>query len=90
MNRAGFILFENDTIIYPRESSQFGEIGENGKIIPIFDTNLYKYDKIGLKSLHENGKLYLRTMPAKNHMEYTDKFFYENMLPIIFDKKYKA
>ena len=89
LNRAGFVLFENDTIIYPRESTQFGEVGADGSIVHMKDTEIYKNDAIGLKELEANGKLYLESMPGKNHMEYTNVFFYERMLPILYEKNWK-
>jgi hypothetical protein len=88
LNRAGLVLFENDTIIYPRESTQFGEIGTDGSIVHMKDTEIYKSDAIGLKTLDEEKKLFLEMMPAKNHMEYTNVFFFERMLPLIFEKEW--
>jgi len=50
------------------------------------DAEIYKTDAIGLKTLDEEKKLYLESMPGKNHMAYTNVFFFERMLPIIFEK----
>lgn len=76
MNRAEFVNCQNDTVVYPSISSQFGEIGENGKHIYVRETDIYKDDKIGLKTLDNENKLYFRTMPNKNHLEYDNLFFF--------------
>ena len=53
------------------------------------DTDIYKNDDIWLKALDEENKLYLEMMPGKNHMEYTNVFFLERMIPIIYEKHWK-
>lgn len=50
------------------------------------DTETYKQDKFGLKTLDEADKLYLRTMPNKNHMGYDNVFFFDEMFPFLYEK----
>ena len=88
MNRAGFIKFDEDTIIYPRESTQFGEVGSDGNIVPFKETEIWKNDSIGLQKLDKENKLYFESMPGKNHISYTNVWFYEHMIPILYEKNW--
>ena len=53
LNRVELVKFGADTIIYPKESTQFGSFDFDGKLLKMQDTDLYKDDTIGLKTLHE-------------------------------------
>lgn len=51
------VKFMYDPIIYPMESSWFGEINERGNIVSMEDSIVYKEDLIGLKKLHDDNKI---------------------------------
>ena len=47
------VKFMHDPIIYPKESSWFGEMNENGEIKPMEETKIFKENKFGLKTLKD-------------------------------------
>ncbi|KAK8650487.1 hypothetical protein V6N13_140123 [Hibiscus sabdariffa] len=53
------IMFEDDTVLVPKETSWFGYYpdGAFDPILPAQETKLYKEDWIGLKTLDEDGKV---------------------------------
>ncbi|CAL6072060.1 Palmitoyl-protein_thioesterase [Hexamita inflata] len=67
------VLFgsQNDGIIVPYQSSFFGqyENGDDGQISDMQDRDVYKYNKFGLKTMHQQGKLIMVETSYK-HTEY--------------------
>lgn len=57
LNRLMLAQYTNDSMVDPYQSSWFGETDEKGEIRDLIDTDLYKEDKIGLKTLHEEGRI---------------------------------
>jgi palmitoyl-protein thioesterase len=51
LNGAMFVMFTEDTVIYPKESSWFWELQEDNTILPLNETEFYKQDLIGLRTL---------------------------------------
>jgi len=54
LNRLELVKFQNDTIVYPKESEWFGtyNVG-NTEITAMKDTKVYKEDTVGLKTLDD-------------------------------------
>ena len=52
-----FIMFANDTMIYPKETAWFWQLQADESITPVTETDFYKNDLIGLKTLNEAGKV---------------------------------
>ena len=50
------------------------------------DTIIYKNDTIGLKTLDESDRLYLRMVPGKNHLEFSDQWILDEFMPFLFEK----
>ena len=50
-------MFASDTMIFPKETAHFG-FYKNGtnQVVNITETNVYKYDLVGIKALNEAGK----------------------------------
>jgi len=42
LNGAMFVMFGDDTVVYPRESEWFGELLSDGTVLPMEQTELYK------------------------------------------------
>ncbi|XP_074268974.1 uncharacterized protein LOC141592277 isoform X1 [Silene latifolia] len=80
------IMFEEETIITPRESSWFGYYpdGSTNVILPFNETQLYKEDLIGLKALHEAGKVTFKKAPGE-HVNLSDAL-YEMISPFLKDE----
>ena len=46
-----------DPVIYPMESSWFGEIDSSNNVLPMEKTRIYKDNLFGLKTLDETGRI---------------------------------
>jgi len=75
------VLFENDTVVIPRESEWFAFYtpGQDQEITDLKDSQIYKEDWIGLKTLDETGRLAFLQTPG-NHLDFTDEWFIENIV----------
>ena len=51
------IQYKRDTMITPGESSYFNELDEKHNLVDMKDTEIYKNDLFGLKTLDEQGKI---------------------------------
>lgn len=60
----------DDGVITPWQSSHFGYYNNDGIVIDIRDRSIYKTDVIGLKTLDEQGKLKIITVPNVSHNEW--------------------
>ncbi|XP_021893636.1 palmitoyl-protein thioesterase 1-like [Carica papaya] len=59
------IMFENDLMLIPKETSWFGYYPDGGDaVIPTQQTKLYMEDWIGLKSLDEGGRVKYISVPG--------------------------
>ena len=66
-----FVMFTGDTVVYPKESEWFWELQADGTILKVEDTDFYKNDNIGLKTLMEAGKVEFVEF-AGQHLTITD------------------
>lgn len=58
LNKFVMIMFTKDETLVPKESAWFWDIEpKTGTMIPFENTDSYKYDLIGLKTLNEAGKI---------------------------------
>lgn len=68
LNGALFVMFSEDTVVYPKESEWFWELqSDMTTVLPVNETDLYKNDMIGLKALDEAGKVTYDTFKG-NHL----------------------
>lgn len=82
-NLSNFVMvkFLEDTMVQPRESEWFGfyKSGQDKEIVPLFDTPLYKEDKLGLKKLNESGRLHFLGAPW-DHLQMKTDWFLANLV----------
>lgn len=57
LNRLGLIQFQNDTVLFPRETAWFEELNDKGQMVKMRDTKFYQDDLLGLKTLDEANKV---------------------------------
>lgn len=57
----------DDGVITPWQSSHFGYYDNNLTVIEMYNRSVYKDDAIGLKTLDEQGKLEIITVPGIQH-----------------------
>lgn len=60
----------SDQVITPWQSSQFGYYDGNETVIEMHEQDIYKEDRIGLKTLEKTGRLHLVTVPGVNHFNW--------------------
>ncbi|KAL8153105.1 hypothetical protein V2J09_010865 [Rumex salicifolius] len=80
------VMFENDTVLVPKETSWFGYY-ENGSMTTILSynkTELYTEDWIGLKTLNEAGKVEFVSVPG-GHLAITQSLMDNYIVPYLED-----
>lgn len=60
----------NDSVITPWQSSQFGHFTKNESVVELQDTEGYKQDSLGLRTLDMQGKLKLISVPGVDHFQW--------------------
>jgi len=57
LNFITMVKFLKDPIIYPKESSWFGQIDESGNTLPMEQTEIYLHNLFGLKTLDQEKRI---------------------------------
>jgi palmitoyl-protein thioesterase len=75
------VLFLQDGMVVPRESSWFGwyKEGQGTEVLPMNATKLYTEDRIGLKQMNDQGKLHFLTIDA-DHLQMSEDFFISEII----------
>lgn len=87
--RNGFFFsrFKNDTVVVPRDSAWFYEAADNeGSVMPVKETALYKEDWIGLRALDKDGRVAWEEADG-NHMEIDKEHFVKLIKKYLVDAK---
>lgn len=84
INRCVLIMFESDTVLFPRETSQFGYYppGSFSRVLPANETDLYKEDWVGLRALDEAGRVRFVSV-AGNHLSVTQQTVTDFVIPYL-------
>ncbi|CAL9241478.1 unnamed protein product [Arabidopsis halleri] len=85
------VLFQNDTVIVPKESSWFGFYpdGDLTHVLPVDKTKLYIEDWIGLKALVVAGKVQFVNVPG-DHLIIADEDLVKSVVPLLQDQQSAA
>ena len=89
------VYFEHDGIVAPKESAIFAELhtpetpGAERKLRHFADTDLYKEDWIGLRTLFESNRVYLRFIEDADHLKFTDQDIIREFIPFLFQAKHR-
>ena len=72
------VKFSEDSTVVPRGTEWFGfyKLGQAVEMLNYNETQLYKEDWIGLKTLDEAGKLDFLESPG-DHLQFTDDFLFK-------------
>ncbi|XP_022770198.1 palmitoyl-protein thioesterase 1 isoform X2 [Durio zibethinus] len=83
------IMFEDDTVLIPKETSWFGYYpdGSFDTILPAQETKLYKEDWIGLKTLNEAGKVKFINVSG-GHLQIAKSDMKKYIVPYLDDQAY--
>ena len=76
LNSMVLIEFEDDDVLDPKESAQFGFYNEQGIVVKLEDQEYYQRNSLGLKTLMQDGKLLFKSLP-RQHMKFTLQEFKE-------------
>ncbi|CAM0871306.1 unnamed protein product [Alopecurus aequalis] len=81
------IMFENDVVLIPRETSWFGYYpdGAFDPVLPPQKTKLYEEDWIGLKTLDDAGRVKFVSVPG-GHLGISDSDTMKHIVPYLVDK----
>nr|XP_033336904.1 palmitoyl-protein thioesterase 1 [Megalopta genalis] len=81
LNTMVLVRFDNDSMVTPRESEWFGffKPGQDHLIQTLEQTDLYLQDRLGLKALHDSGKIHFLSVPG-NHLQFTEKWFVNKVI----------
>ncbi|EGD79194.1 palmitoyl-protein thioesterase 1 [Salpingoeca rosetta] len=81
LNRFVLIEFSEDTMVVPRESSQFGYFKEGAmkEIVPMRQQPIYTEDWIGLQQLDKDNRIVEKKCPG-DHLQFTMKYFLDNVI----------
>ncbi|XP_015889485.3 uncharacterized protein LOC107424251 isoform X2 [Ziziphus jujuba] len=82
------IMFEDDTILIPKETSWFGYYpdGAFSPVLPVQETKLYTEDWIGLRTLDEAGKVKYISVSG-NHLAISQSDMKEYIVPYLEDQE---
>jgi palmitoyl-protein thioesterase len=78
------VKFTLDTMVQPRESQHFGfyKNGQDKEVVNLRDSDLYKEDWIGLRTLDLNKKLDFLDCEG-DHLQFTVQWFIDNIIPYL-------
>ncbi|KAI5958245.1 hypothetical protein KGF57_002600 [Candida theae] len=86
LNKLVLVTFTEDTTVVPKESAMFCDIDTTWRqTIPFDKTDLYIHDYIGIRYLHEMGRIDFRDIEAE-HMSISDEFIEEIALNYLGNK----
>lgn len=66
--------FAEDTTVVPRDSSWFSTLNEDREIVPLDQQQLWNEDLLGLRQLHQSGRLSFKEAPGA-HMQFSLDWF---------------
>ncbi len=75
-------MFDNDTVVQPKESEHFQVYDEYGFLVKLEDQDMYKEDWLGLRTLKEDGRLQMHTVPGV-HMNLTQDLVDTYVVPLL-------
>jgi palmitoyl-protein thioesterase len=82
LNAAMLVMFEDDSVIYPKETAWFQQLDTHGNVLPLNATDFYNEDYIGLKNLTETGKVQYVSLPG-DHLQFTTDDIKNTFIPFL-------
>jgi palmitoyl-protein thioesterase len=82
VNAAMFVMFDADTVIYPKQTAWFQALDTKGSLVPLKSSDFYLKDYIGLKALMDANKVQFETF-AGDHLQFTEKDINETIIPFL-------
>ena len=82
VNAAMFVMFDSDSVIYPKQTAWFQALDSKGALVPLKSSDFYLNDYIGLKTLMDANKVQFETF-AGDHLQFTDKDINDTIIPFL-------
>jgi pimeloyl-ACP methyl ester carboxylesterase len=84
MSLKNFVMVysSNDKVLQPKESGKFSFYDHMFRVINLFDTNLYKYDWLGLKALNDSNRLWAYETTCA-HTDHSKPICFDQIMPIL-------
>jgi len=83
LNGAMLVKFDQDSVIYPKETAWFQSLDTDGKtVLPLNATKFYQEDYIGVKALNEAGKIQFVTVKG-DHLQFTKDDIANTFIPFL-------
>ena len=70
LNGALLMMFTEDTMVHPKESEWFQELNADGTLQPLEDSDFYKNDLLGIKTLNEANKITFSSVVG-DHLQFS-------------------
>ena len=82
LNGALLMMFTEDTMVYPKESEWFQELAADGTVQPLEESDFYKNDYLGLKTLNEAKKVQFVSVVG-DHLQFTEADITNTIVPFL-------
>lgn len=82
MNGLLLMMFSQDSMVYPKESEWFQTFDENMDLIPFEESDFYKSDVLGLKTLNEAGKITFSEVDG-DHLQFSTADINDTIVPFL-------
>merc|ERR1719361_280854 len=83
LNGLMLVMFEQDTMVYPKESEWFQTLDSSDKsLVALEDTDFYKNDLIGLKTLNEANKVQFVSIDG-DHLQFSKTDITDTFIPFL-------
>ena len=77
------VMFTADTMVYPKESEWFQTLDSKDKnVVPLEDSDFYKNDLIGLKSLNDAKKVQFISIDG-DHLQFSKDDINNTFIPFL-------
>ena len=82
LNGVQLMMFTQDTMVYPKESEHFQQLDANGEVQALEDSDWYKNDSLGLKTLNEAGKVQFVSVDG-DHLQFSTDDINNTIIPFL-------
>ena len=82
LNGAMLVMFDADTVIYPKETAWFQSVDTTGKVVPLQDSDFNKKDYVGLAALNTAGKVKFESFVGE-HLQFSRADITNKIIPAL-------
>ena len=82
LNGLLLMMFNEDSVVYPKESEWFQSFDANMNLLPLEETDFYAQDYLGLKTLNEAGKITFSSVEG-DHLQFSTSDIDNTIVPFL-------